>query len=62
MRLVSKAWILFFRVSKQGPCFSMIKLSLPICTKTPRWGTMDAYNNVPSVDDPELSKGSVFKA
>ena len=38
MRLVSKAWILYFRVSKQGPCFSMIKLSLLICTKNPAVG------------------------
>ena len=25
MHLVSKAWILFFRVSKQGPCFTAVE-------------------------------------
>ena len=25
MHLVSKVWILFFRVSKQGPCFTAIE-------------------------------------
>ena len=25
MHLASKAWILFFRVSKQGPCFTAIE-------------------------------------